>query len=542
MPEHIKDPVYIHETVLRDIMDLYDDVKDCKSIDDLKVAKGPMGRGARSIASAASNYTLIFPVICSRGISIESAAMITKAIEKNAVTMLQRLFAAYQVVQAKDGNVSLDSYLKQFHKNISTKTMSLGDVFDVVDRFSESTSVTSYDKSVIKEDMKHTTHMLPDPISAYSLNRFSISNGIIREAAVPTDQELRRRTLENRERAAADDAETSSLRRQAQQRRNDRDDDNEERNRELHTFNILRADSDLELTNARLASERDRNTRDSELHARRLRNADADHDLTQLRIDNERQRGQRDELAASMKTANDMASYNKSTSEYFKNQVLNTDYKKANELMPTLMTVNFRVETDAGNVVDINSALVGVKAKLYPASSEDIVKHVADKTNSRNWITNFFRATTREISFLKDFVFAIDKAKIDALSLSERNGTSDKMWKVLERRATLSRIRRAMAQNNDMGAITTLCVSQEEVEYLRKYESIDLEKLSIVNGLFASYNLMCVCIVDESLEVAKFIYDEADPMWETISFTHLEREASDNSYKKVVNLMTKMQR
>jgi hypothetical protein len=70
-----------------------------------------MGRGATSIASAASNYTLVFPVICSRGISVETASMVSKALEKNAVTMLQRLFAAHQVVQAKDKVIDLDSYL-----------------------------------------------------------------------------------------------------------------------------------------------------------------------------------------------------------------------------------------------------------------------------------------------------------------------------------------------------------------------------------------------------------------------------------------------
>ena len=235
----------------------------------------------------------------------------------------------------------------------------------------------------------------------------------------------------------------------------------------------------------------------------------------------------------------------------FKNQVLDSDYKKANELMPTSLVVNFKAYKDTddeGNklsapiVHDYTNAIVGVKAKLYPVGSDDIVTHIADKAQSKNWLTNFFRATTRETSFMKDFVLAIDKAKIDAMSLSTRKSTSDKMWKVLERRATVSRLKRAMRDNNSSAAITTLVVSQEEVEYLRKNNLADLERVSTVLGLFDSLNLMCICIVDESLEVAKFIYDEEDPTWETISFTHLERESSDNTYKRVVNLMTKVAR
>lgn len=490
MHKHLKDPTCIHETVLKTILDLYDDIKRYKNSDFVS-SKGPMGHGATSIASASSNYTLVFPVICSRGISVETASMVSKALEKNAVTMLQRLFAAHQVVQAKDKSIDLDSYLGMFHKNISTKNASLNDVFEIMDRFSESEAINKLDIQTIREDMKNIDYRLPDSISETSLNNFYIRNNIIFEGGVtPPDK-------------TALDAEYAQF-------RNDNMRGDKIRDIEKHELDIEKHDLDAEYSRFR------------------NRNMAADKQQERLRnnLDAERLK----------------ADINKNSTEYFKNQVITSEYKKANELMPTMMTVNFRVETDKSNVIDFKSALVGVKAKLYPIGSEDIIKHITDKTNSRNWITNFFRASTRETSFLKDFLFAIDKAKIDALSFSERNGTSDKMWKVLERRATLSRLKRSMRQNNDVGAITTLCVSQEEVEYLRKYESIDLEKVSVINGLFASYNLMCVCIVDESLEVAKFIYDEADPMWETISFTHLEREAADNSYKKVVNLMTKMQR
>ena len=126
------------------------------------------------------------------------------------------------------------------------------------------------------------------------------------------------------------------------------------------------------------------------------------------------------------------------------------------------------------------------------------------------------------------------------MSLSDRRKTSDKMWKVLERRSTNSKIKRAMRQTNNMASITTLIISQEEVEYLRKNYNVDMERVGSVINLFTNLNLIAFVIVDESLEVAKFIFDEQDPSWETISFNHLERESNDNTYKKVVNLMSKM--
>ena len=91
-----------------------------------------------------------------------------------------------------------------------------------------------------------------------------------------------------------------------------------------------------------------------------------------------------------------------------------------------------------------------------------------------------------------------------------------------------------------MDLMTPAETVQEEVDYMRKFNNMDVEHISNVIGLFESLNLMCIVIVDETLEVAKFIYDDNDPMWETISFTHLERESNDNTYKRVVNLMTKI--
>ena len=442
-------PRMIHETVLKDIMDVWDGIKQLNDEDidfkAKKTASKPM-LGASSISKASSNLNLVFPVICSRGISIENASMISKAVEKNAVTMLQRLFASWQI--ASDDVSSVEDYIRKFHTNLSSSAASLDDLFDLAGRASGTADrnypSARFSESAIKEDLKNINYYLPTSVSESSLMQFSVKEGAV-------------------------------------------------------------------------SVEGDVDGKGGSPEAGKPRSMAKD---------------KADELG--MK---------KNSTDYFKNQVADSDFKKANELMPTTMIINFQVEAKDGNsTYNYHNGVIGVKAKLYPIGSDDIVKHIAEKNTDRNWLTNFFRATTREISFMKDFVLALDKAKIDAMSLSTRKSTSDRMWKVLERRATVSRLKKALRQNNNAAAITTLCVSQEEVEYLRKNHNVDLEKIATVLGLFDSLNLMCICIVDESLEVAKFIYDEQEPMWETISFTHLERESSDNTYKRVVNLMTKVAR
>lgn len=440
----------IHETVLGSILSAWDDLNKMFKGDTLKDinknakdyrTRNPMA-GMSSISKAVSNMTLVFPVICSRGIDIEHSSMVTKALERNAVSMLQRLFAARQISDQRD----LMGYVNQFHNNISSGVASLDDIYNLIVNDSAIMEVTNADLHAVRMDMHNWDHPVASSINETSLNDF-----VVREGAA-TARPKNRPVRSNRQPYIGDHI-------------------------------AIRGDYD---------------------------NDDVVQDL-------------------------------RNAAEYFNKQVVDSDFKKANELTPTLMTVNFKVlNNDGTNITSYDSALIGVKAKLYPVSSNDIVQHIGDKVAGRNWLTNLFRATTREISFLKDFVLAVDKAKSDALALSSKNPTADRMWKVLERRATDSKFRRLMLSNNNAAAITTLCISQEEVEYLRKNNNIDLESLRVIRGLFESLNLMCICIVDESLEVAKFVYDEAELMWETLSFNHLEREASDNAYKKVVNMITKV--
>lgn len=236
--------------------------------------------------------------------------------------------------------------------------------------------------------------------------------------------------------------------------------------------------------------------------------------------------------------SNDDVKSKKDYSEFFKNQVLPSEYKKANELMPTMMTINFKVVGNGSNAVTVDNAVVGVKAKLYPVSSEDMISHIASRAKDSNWMNKIMKLSTGEISFFRDFLFAIDKCKVDAMSYSTKSPDS-KMWHVLRRRANRSTWNQLWNRRNDAIAITTLMISQNEVDYIKKEFGIDISMTRIARDLISHYNLLGICIVDESLEIAKFMYDTGEDLWETIPFSSLEREASDNTYKKVVNLMTK---
>lgn len=409
----------LHETPIRAAIDLIDIFKKT-DVEDILDATKRSPYASSSIARIASNMTLVFPVMCSNTLHIDTCMMIMKAVERKCAVMLQILFSAYQVTDVKDAQ----EFISRFHSNIRVGNKATVDDFIALgDALSETTAL-KVDKDIIgtlsKDFRENCYFVLEDDISPVSIeDRY---NGI-KEAAA------------------------------------------------------------------------------------------SNYDIKDK----------------------------KEMSDYFKNQILPSDVKKANELTPLAMIVNFTtVNSSTGRAVPVENVVIGIKARFIPVDSDDIINHLLTKLEDKNFIIQLIRATTREISFFKDFVLAIDNAKIEALANSKR-GSANPMWKVLERRAVMSRLNRFVGvRGNNANAITTLVVSQEEIDYVKKNHGKNFDSIKTINTLLDAYNLMGFAIADESLEVVKFKFDDGENFFETLAFSSLEKEASDNSYKKIVNLMTKL--
>lgn len=209
---------------------------------------------------------------------------------------------------------------------------------------------------------------------------------------------------------------------------------------------------------------------------------------------------------------------------------------KANLQMPLMMKVNF-ISKATGRPIT-TSAYLGIKCKLFDVAGLDIVQRIVSKNSSAISLFNFIRATSQEIGFWRDFVFALSKAKIDAIS-NARNGSSSKMWKALEQRATKSKLNQFFRQKNDATAITSLLVTTDEVEELKKNNDIDLSRSNVARKIMSDYNLLCIGIVDETTESVALIFDTGDDEYELVRFKSLKKE-KDMDAKQIVNLLTKM--
>ena len=494
---------YFHESVVRDIVDVLTSLKDYDEVQFINNAKA--NRSFKSITSATKDLILTFPVMVSSDIEPDNAIMIAKAHEKKMASLLHILFTAISV----ENNEDVFDYVKKFHSNIGSINGTLDDYVESLDKLA-STFGESYDQTLkidkavlntVLEDLKESNYVLPDDTKEASLESFKIIPGY---------------------RTGMNDMIIQE--------------DKKSKNVNVNT-NISISNSENDAT---MVSDYENMPNHGGISDNEYRRAKAR--LAQVNGYNKNNDNYGGRIAYKSGFANDkdFADYLKNMTDYHGKVILDNEYKKANELQPTMMVVNFMRHSEE-NGDHINTAVIGIKAKIYPVSSIDICNRISSKLDDKNILTNFVRATTNEIAFFRDFLFAIDKAKIDAVSYSNK-ATSNKLWKVLERRSQKSKFRRSLKMYNDATAISTLVLSENDVEYLKKVNNVDILNVGKARKILDAYNFMCICILNQSTEVAYILYDTGDDTYEMIPFSGLEREASDNSYKKMVNLLSKVSR
>jgi hypothetical protein len=224
-----------------------------------------------------------------------------------------------------------------------------------------------------------------------------------------------------------------------------------------------------------------------------------------------------------------------------KNRLAAVDVKKVNELEPTLMVINYNtLSNDGKSVIDRKSFLAGIKSRMVPMESIDIVERFVSKDRNKLSLKNLIRATTGEISFWKDFVLSLSKLKLDAKNASKR-GPLAQYWAILEKRANKNNLRKLQRSGNDGAAITTIVVSQDTVNYMKNAYKFDLEVVANAKMIMDSYNLLGLIITDEATESIKSIYDGYNE-FEVLAFSSLERDLSDKNYRKVINLINQVGR
>lgn len=409
-----------------------------------------------SISEYTKDLIMTYPMMCDNSLPASTMSMISRANERNIVSMLQMMFSA-ATLRGKNGA----DIIKMVHKNININS-SIGDYIDAVDDFastaqsySNSLSEATKQRQIAREMTEALKEVYADksfPTNSFSeksLNEYTVTRNMYGNTVV-------------REDIVGYDATTGD-----------------------NGFQKNNVDTMVSLNKA-------------------------PYELQKYQID----------------------AYTK--------QLLDSEVKKANELQPTLMIINYILTdpSDKNKIYDRASFVTGVKSRVISVDPSDIIERLAAKNKTKVSFLNIIRATTGEIKLVRDFLLCVDQAKIDAKN-AVKKGPSAKMWKVLENRSNKNNLKKFLRNGNDASAITTLVINQETVYALKKEFEFDLENEKNAIMIMETFNLLGLVICDESVEAAKFLY-AGNSTFETIAYSYLEKEGKDNSYKKVVNLIGKM--
>lgn len=512
-------PIF-HETVISDIVDIMKDGIDVA--DNLTMKRSSTRQSISrysSVTKAASELTMITPVVCSSSISKESAMMISKALERRNVSMYQMLFSAYSITNATDAV----SHLRQFHTNLDIDKLNLDKFIDVMDNLQESVEYSYINPALVKalteacnasmydepaEDINESSLTRFREVSTYSGNKIVSVNEDInyppRTFAVPDKDNNGRFTHDansnvNMKYATPGDKEYGDI--LNVNNSNDRRIENIEKNK---------------LDREKLDYQKKRDKADDVYRAGRDDKKDR----------NDAKKNNRDDMIQQR--------------QQITSQLLPSDVKKANEMQPSLMIVNFYVNDESRDLNIGQQFVCGVKSKLYLTDPDTVMNKIITKNADSDVLLRLIKVSTGEISFVKDFLLAIDNAKIDALAKSKKKSGSA-VFRALEKRALKSKVRKGLRTNNYYKNVAALVISQEEVEQLEKYNNIDVMDPKVIVPIMDELALMYFVVVDELSEsVSLLISGSYD--YETYTFSSLERESGDSNYKKIVNLMTKVAR
>lgn len=489
----------------------------------------------KSITKSSKDLTMIFPVMVSNTVDGTSAQLITRALERKFVSLAQILLSAISITKSID---AID-HLKNIHSNINQ-----GSIFDIDDYINvnvveESFALSQAEKRKVCEDYRLNFFSMDNIRQSFNEDNININVNPNKYNSLYDFQRVHKNMLDNS--VDANDARNLS---------NTIYWDNHNNGKISTQSTLNKMDSDKKVLDA-----------DNEIRAMlRKGRVKTSIDKAHMKIMGDEKRSQwgldqktkqdlaRDQAEFNHELEKEQLARERSTgvrlNRFYKDQngryignanaeIKDSDIKKSNELQPSLLKIHYVTRVKDDHIR--NEALVGIKAKMYLVDSRDIMDRIIAKKTYSMSLYNLIKATTGEINFWRDFVFAIKKAKIDALSNSNR-GSSNKLWKVLERRAVASKLNRFASMRNDATAITTLVVSKYNVEMLKKEEDINILDARVARKIMDDYNLIGIVVDDASTESARFIFDTGDDEYEVYTYKTLKKEDKVD-YKQMIELM-----
>ena len=219
------------------------------------------------------------------------------------------------------------------------------------------------------------------------------------------------------------------------------------------------------------------------------------------------------------------------------NHSVDAEFRKANDIVPTMLHLRvYPVDPKTNEQVkDAIDFVLGIKAILHPVDPMKLVDTLAAGIDGNNTFLDFIKWTTGETRFFKDFLFAIDKQKHDAVAM----GDEAKKWMIASKRR--GNVSRALSRfsKNALYPIVSLVITTDSLEILKENYGYDLDKMpALINSLFKTYFLLGFVKINTASQRVDIMIDSVDNV-ETVTLSTLSKEGSldDRKFKDMMRMI-----
>lgn len=216
---------------------------------------------------------------------------------------------------------------------------------------------------------------------------------------------------------------------------------------------------------------------------------------------------------------------------------IDANFQKANDLVPTMLHMRIYPLIDGtnggGEAFDF---VIGVKCQLHPVTTNQMVTEIARGIKNNDTLFNFIKWTTGEMKFFRDFIFAVDQQKTDALQ--SVRGDNASLVVASKRRKNLANVWNRFA-DNPLTPILSILVSNEDMEILRNEFGYDVEKMpTLINTLMNNFYLLGFMKLNNASERVDILIDgQQNPQTYLLNTLAKENTTDDRKFKEIMKMV-----
>ena len=520
-----------------------------------------------SIARAASKLIAVFPVLTSRTVSMSSAHAVSKYIEQISCQFFMLALQQANISNVKNG---ID-YLRNFHQNLDLGDDNSNAIIATMQSWLDAYEKGTFENATIAgsmnaeafaeasvdpfmfqaDNVKISSTDIRDLVNLMhenanievldtNLNPISVNDYIVREFANGTYKVTMGYMDLNEAKKYTGKVKNNYNNGNNQNSGNNNQNNNQNQQRDYSGYIAARQQaSDYEDQKAR-AREDQRHQNQTAEETQRHNNKEAEQKqqlANQEKLDLAKRKAEEEKAAKERADSQ----YNIQKAQQFRYGsamiLKDQDIKKMNDAVPSILVVRFYQRDNNGGISDIPTEfLIGVKSKIVPITTTEILRRIMNDNKDGQKFLKFMRTITGELK-ASEVILGLSRITDDVKSYKVKGARGD-LWTLLQNRAAAAKSQIKSGKHNDFSAITTVLISQEDVDELYREENLDISDPKNALRFMSSYNLMGFAIVDDSNEVLHLLLDNGSKSFEDISYTMLERETQDGgTYKKLINLM-----